>query len=101
MRGVVMQTIKETYRQTMIGQLQLWDSQISSIKNGIIRQDPASRLVAIRRYQELERYHRDVFLRFEDLLLANAVEWDSKMSVLDTSAEALRLELATFTMQPA
>jgi hypothetical protein len=97
----MMQNLKEAYRQRMIGQLQLWEGQIAAIWNSIDRLEPEYRLDAIRRYQELERYHREVFGRFEDLLLSGEDEWDIRRQALDESGDALQFVLDTFHYQPA
>jgi len=99
--GVMMLTIKEAYRQRMIGQLQLWEGQIAAICHSIDRLEPEYRLDAIRRYQEMERYHREVFGRFEDLLLSSDDEWEARREALDESADALQFVLDTFKPQPA
>ncbi len=92
---------KETYRQYMIGQLQVWEGEIARLKAGAGRLEADSRLEYARRLRELERCNRDVFGRYEDLLLAGEDHWDEMQIALDAAAYGMREMLEEFTPQPA
>ena len=92
---------KEDYRQWMIGQLQLWDSDIVLLKAAVERLEPDVRPKATGRLWEVERRHHQVFGKYGDLMLADDAQWDEKQIALDAAAERVQELLDGFTLQHA
>ena len=92
---------KDSYRQYMIGQLQLWESKIAHLKNGARKYDGSSRIAYENHLRELERCNRAVFGRYADLLLAEDRYWEERRLALDAAARRMDEMLIDFSMQRA
>ena len=99
--GYPMNNLKESYRQHMIGQLQLWEGKIAHLRAGAEILEGISRLEYEARLRELEGCNRDVFGRYADLLLADDNLWDEKRMALDATAYRMEEMLMDFALQPA
>jgi hypothetical protein len=92
---------RETYRQYMIGQLQIWEGKIAHLRAGLQVLDGLAHYEYEVRLREVERLNRKVFSCYADLLLAGEREWDQRREVLDGAAGRLQEMLDLFVLQPA
>ena len=91
-----MDSIQETYRRYVIGQLQIWEGKIAHLKAGLQRLEDPTRRQYEERLQEIERVNRLVFHRYGDLLLAGNGRWDDKQAALDAAVHCMQTKLDEF-----
>ena len=91
-----MDSMQETYRRYVIGQLQIWEGKIAHLKVSVQRLEDPSRRQYEERLQEIERVNRQVFHRYGDLLLAGNGRWDDKQAALDDAVNCMQKKLDEF-----
>ena len=99
--GYPMDSVQESYRRYVIGQLQLWEGKIAHLKSTVQRLEDPSRRQYEERLQELERVNRTVFHRYGDLLLAGNGRWVDKQAALDDAVRCMQTKLDEFGRQTA
>ena len=91
----------ESYRQYMKGQFQEWESRIADLNSVVHMLEGDARREYEHHLRQLQSYHRSVFHKYWDLLLAGEDQWDEMQAELDAATDQLNAMLTEFILQPA
>jgi hypothetical protein len=95
-----METNKENYRQWMLGQIQVWDSEIAHLRVLIERLNGEPRLEGHRLMWELDKRHRELFSNYEDMMLAGENGWEKHREAVDAAAAKVQDLLMRYGQVP-
>ncbi len=89
--------LKETYRQKMIAQIEVWDLEISTLRDDVAMIEASARGDYLRRLNDLDRRYARLMLKYGNMLLASNGEWKETQNELNAAAASVAETLEELT----